>query len=304
MDSIEAYTAFARMMELGSFSAVGRQLSVSQSTVSKHIAALEAEFRVQLFVRTTRKISPTIEAIELQEHVQRLLEQVEAVRAVARGQRPEARGMLRVAVPNSFGHCRIMPLLPRFLDHYPLIAVEAILTDGDPDLVREGFELAIVIGEPASPSLVARSLRVFERVVVAAPGYIARRGAPQMPSDLDHHDLIVTTGAGPGRVVFDSEDGRQVIDLAGRLRTNSDEAAFEAACAGNGIAIVPSWLLGREGAPEVTLLLREFSLPAIPVFVTYPQTRFLSRRARLFIDFLVQEIGRDKFAPPTAPDTP
>ena len=293
MDSIEAYTAFARMMELGSFSAVGRQLGVSQSTVSKHIAALEAEFRVQLFVRTTRKISPTIEAIELQEHVQRLLEQVEAVRAVARGQRPEARGLLRVALPNSFARCRIMPLLPAFLDRYPLITVEVILTDSEPDLVREGFELAVAIGEPTTPSLVTRSLRVFERVVVAAPSYLARRGTPQMPSDLDHHDLIVSTGTGSGRVVFDSEDGRQVIDLAARLRTNSDEAAFDAAVAGHGIAIVPSWLLAGDGVPAVRLLLPEYSLPAIPVFVTDPQTRFLSRRARLFIDFLVQEIARD-----------
>lgn len=292
MDSIEAYTAFARMMELGSFSAVGRQLGVSQSTISKHIAALEAAFRIQLFVRTTRKISPTVEAIELYEHVQRLLDQVEAVRAIARGQRPEARGLLRIAVPSSFGQCRVMPLLPAFLDRYPLITLEVILTDGDPDLVRDGFELAVAIGEPPMPSLVTRSLRVFERMVVAAPAYLDRRGVPQRPGDLAEHDVVVATG-GPARLVFDSEDGREVIEPPARLRTNSDIAALDTARAGAAIAIVPSWLLGGDTADAVTPLLRDYSLPAIPVSVTYPQTRFLSRRARLFIDFLVQEIGRE-----------
>ncbi len=291
MDSIEAYTAFLRMMELGNFTAVGRQLGISQSTVSKHIAALEAEFRVQLFVRTTRKISPTIEAVELQEHVQRLLEQVEAVRAVALGQRPEARGMLRVAMPESLGRSRIMPILPMFLDRYPQITVEAILTDSDPDLVREGFELAIAVGDPTTPSLVSRALRVFDRIVIAAPSYLSRRGVPHMPSDLDDHDVIVTAGAGTGRAVFDSENGRQVIDLVGRLHTNSDQAAYDAAAAGHGIAIVPGWLLERAAPSQIMVLLSDYSLPTIPVFVTYPQTRFLSRRARLFIDFLVQEIA-------------
>lgn len=287
-DRIEAYTAFARMMEVGSFSAVGRQMGITQSRVSKHIAALESAFGVQLFQRTTRRISPTPEASRIYEHVQRMLDAVETTHALVRGQQPEASGTFRVALPVSLGRALIFPLLPAFLEAHPQMTVEAIFVDGVRDLVSEGFELAIVTTPPTEGSLITRSLRVFEWAVVASPAYLARCPAPEEAIDLETHEIIRSTRYTASRLDFDSDNGRQAIRLNGRLCTNSDEAAYQAALLGEGIAIIPGWLVGGDvAAGRIVTLLADYHLPPIPVSFVYPQTRFLSRRARSFIDFIL-----------------
>ncbi len=294
MDSIEAYVAFSKMMDNLNFSAVGRQMGISQSTVSKHIAALEAEFGVQLFTRTTRQISPTHEASHIYEHVQRMLEAVDTVRAVAKGQRPEASGLLRVALPTSLGRTRILPLLPKFLEENPQVSVEAHLMDVLDDPLREGIEIAITTEPPRSGSLITRSLRIFPRIVVASSNYLKKHGTPEQPLNLDDHDVFVSIGFTSSAVEFDSDNGRQVANLRTKLRTNSDEVSFDMARAGQGIAIIPSWLADEElSNGSLKVVLSDYFLPQISVNLIYPQTRFLSRRARNFIDFIVAELPRD-----------
>ncbi len=297
-DRIEAYAAFARMMELGSFSAVGRQLGISQSTVSKHIAALEADFGAQLFLRTTRRISPTAEAVRIHEHIQRMLDAMESARAAVRGQLPEAAGLLRVALPVSLGQTLIVPLLPHFLELNPMMTIEAVLIDGVRDLVAEGFELAVVTASPSEGSMITRTLRVFEWVVVASPAYLANHPRPEEAIDLEKHDVIRSNGADDTPLNFESENGRQAIRVCGRISTNSDSAAYDLACNGSGIAIVPGWLAQSDIATgRMVSLLPDHYLPAIPVSYIYPQTRFLSRRARSFIDFLVERVGQSQREP-------
>jgi DNA-binding transcriptional LysR family regulator len=292
-DRIEAYAAFARLMELGSFSAVARQMGISQSTVSKHVAALEADFGVQLFQRTTRRINPTAEASRVYEHVQRMLDAVETAHAAVRGQQPEASGLLRLALPVSLGQSFVVPLLPLFLDQHPSISVEAILTDGVRDMVAEGLELAIVTSNPSEGSMIMRTLRVFEWVVVASPDYLATHSRPDEAIDLEKHDVICSMRLGDGSLNFESENGRQAIRISGRLSTNSDEAAYQLALKGVGIAIVPGWLARPDVASgRIIPLLPDYYLPTIPVNCIYPQTRFLSRRARSFIDFLAAQMAQ------------
>jgi DNA-binding transcriptional LysR family regulator len=289
---LEAFAAFAKMMELRSFSAVGRQMRISQSTVSKHIAALEADFGAQLFTRTTRRISPTPEASKILEHIQRMLESLENAHTVVGGQLPEPSGLLRIAMPTSLGQSRVFPLIPAFLRRYPLVSLEAILVDDIQDLVAQGFELALTLTSPKEGSLVARSLRVFEWTVVASPRYLKGRRAPESPIELESHEIVLSTRYPDGKITFDSETGRQSIHMKGRLRTNSDESAYRAALAGEGIAIVPSWLTASDrAANKIVTLLADYQLPTISVSLIYPQTRFLSRRARSFIDYIVAELG-------------
>ncbi len=292
-DRIEAYAAFARMMELGSFSSVGRAMRISQSTVSKHIAGLEAELGVQLFHRTTRRISPTPEAGRILEHVQRMLESVDTARAVSRGEDPETTGHLRMALPTSLGRSQILPLVPEFLRRHPLVSVEAIVTDEVPDLVAQGFELAIVATAPRGGAVVSRVLRTFEWVVAAAPSYLEAHGVPETPVDLESRLLVVSTRLGDRVIEFDSEYGRQAVRVDGRFMTNSEEAAQDAARAGTGIAILPSWLAQPDiQAGRLVALLGDYYLAPIPVSLIYPQTRFLSRRARSFIDYIAPELSR------------
>ena len=289
MSSLIAYTAFARAYELGSFSAVARELGITQSTVSKHIAALESALGVQLFARTTRQLSPTHEAARLYDSVLVLLDAAEAIPGSLGTARAEPAGLLRLSMPDSFGRARLMPHVIAFLAAHPKVRLDIRLSDQAVGLVEEGVELAVRIGELGASSLVARPLGIVEQTVVATPAYLARHGEPRDPSELAGHACIVYTGAAKGqRWVFESEQGRQVVEVAGNLAMDSADAVYSAVLGGVGITRLPGWIVEAGLASgAVRALLPDFYPLPLPVNVVYPQTRVLSARARAFIDFIV-----------------
>jgi DNA-binding transcriptional LysR family regulator len=293
MTSLTAYTAFARAYELGSFSAVGRELGLTQSTVSKHIAGLEADLGVQLFARTTRKLNPTLEAERLYEGVQHLLDAADAIHSSVGSARAEPTGLLRITLPDSYGRAVVMPQVAKFLARYPRVRLDVRLTDQPVNLIEEGLELGVRIGHLSSSTLVARSIGIAEHLIVATPQYLAAHGEPRHPSDLAQHNCIVYTGfARANRWVFDSEQGRQVVEVQSTLGVNSADAMYGAVLAHVGIARVPAWVVGTDVARSKvrTLLPDDYPTP-LPISVVYPQTRVLSLRARHFIDFLLAELG-------------
>jgi DNA-binding transcriptional LysR family regulator len=303
MDRIAAFAAFARACETGNFSAVARELGVSQPTISKHIAAAEAHLGVQLFSRTTRRLRPTADARRLYPAVRQLLDALELVEAGSRKSVDAPSGVLRVAVPESFGRAEIVPRLGRYLGRYPAVRIELRMTDTTIDLVEKGAELGVRIGVLAPSSLVARRIGTVRHRVVAGRGYLAEQRAPLAPDELAGHDCIVYTGfARPTQWAFDSEFGRHVIEVAPRLALDSADAMAEAVRADLGIALVPTWLLDdeiRDG--RVVVLLEDFYPPTLPIQIVYPETRWLSLRARSFIDFLIGEFsGRPAEPAPTA----
>lgn len=288
MTSLVAYTAFARAYELGSFSAVARELGITQSTVSKHISALEAALGVQLFARTTRQLSPTHEAARLYESVLALLDAADAIPGSLGSARAEPAGLLRLSMPDSFGRARLMPHVIAFLAAYPKVRLDIRLSDQTVGLVEEGVELAVRIGELGSSTLVARSLGIVEHFVVATPAYLARHGEPRDPSELVRHDCIVYTGTPRGqRWVFESEQGRQVVDVSSSLGMDSADAIYAAVLGHVGIAKLPGWIVepGIASGAVKALLPEHYPLP-VPVNFVYPHTRVLSARARAFIDFV------------------
>ena len=291
MNTLQPYLAFARAIEAGSFSAVARELGTSQSAVSKQIAALETSIGVQLFARTTRRLQPTAEAMELYEHVRPLLDAVDSLKLVS-GHEAVAGGTLRVTAPGSYGRRRICPLLPKFLEQHPQLRVELVLTDQVVDLVEEGFELGIRMGPLPSTTLRARPLGIVEMQLVATPEYLAKHRAPDTPGDLAAHPCIVY---GPGsrwtRWEFESESGRHATQVTGPARVNDHEAMHAMIRAHQGIGLVPDWVVGDDiEQGRLRWLLPDFYPIPQPVNIVYPQTRFLSRRARIFIDFLVSEL--------------
>lgn len=292
MDPLQAYSAFIRTFEAGSFSAVAREMGTTQSAVSKQIAALEKSLAVQLFSRTTRRLQPTAEALRLYEHVRQLLDAVESLRTTT-GRDTRVRGTLRVALPNAYGRHRICPLVPAFLAAHPELRLELALTDHDVDLVSEGFELGIRIGDLPPSTLTARQIDIVDQALVASPAYLSRRGSPESPVELtDHECLVPGDGARPSRWEFESEHGRQVVDVSGRLQVNDADAVLSLTRAGQGIALLPSWLV-EDDCRSATLqrLLPEFYPPTQRVSVVYPKTRFLTLRARAFIDYLLNTRG-------------
>ncbi|WP_439586305.1 LysR family transcriptional regulator [Hydrogenophaga sp.] len=290
MQGLSVYTAFARAYELRSFSAVAREMGLTQSTVSKHIAALESELKVQLFARTTRKLNPTQDAARLYEGVLQLLDAADAVQAAVGGQRAEPSGLLRISLPDSYGRAMVLPRLAVFMKQHPKVRLDVRLSDQAVNLVEDGVEVAVRIGDLASSTLVARSMGVIEHLIVATPEYLAAHGEPRHPTDLLHHNCIVYTGfAKANRWVFDSEQGRQTIEVPSTLGMNSADAMYDAARAHLGIARVPSWVVGddlRQG--RVKSLLPDDWPTSLPIHIVYPQTRVLSSRARAFIDFLLE----------------
>lgn len=292
MTSLVAYTAFARAYELGSFSAVARELGITQSTVSKHIATLEAALGVQLFARTTRQLSPTHEAARLYDSVQLLLDAADAIPGSVGSARAEPAGLLRMSMPDSFGRARLMPHVIAFLAAYPKVRLDIRFSDQTVDLIEEGVELAVRIGELGSSTLVARSLGIVEHVVVATPGYLARHGEPRDPTELAGHHCIVYTGTAKGpRWVFESEQGRQVVEVSSSLGLDSADAIYAAVLGDVGIAKLPGWIVepGLASGAVRSLLPDHYPLP-MPVNFVYPQTRVLSARARAFIDFVVARV--------------
>ncbi len=291
MDRIDAFRAFARVIETGNFTAVARELGVSQPTISKRIAAAEAYFGVLLFSRTTRKLHPTTDAVRLYEHVRRVLDALEIAETELGRPQEEPAGELRIAAPSSFTRVVLMPKLERFRARYPQVRLDLHLSEQVVDLIAEGMELGIRIGELPSSSLVARRFAAADRRIVAAERYLAGRTAPRMPEDLVDHDCITYTGfKPPERWVFDSEYGRRAIDVAGPLAIDNSDAIAEAVKAGLGVALLPSWLLEDEVADgRVRVLLPDFTPTTLPIHVIYSDRRWLSLRARSFITFLVDE---------------
>ena len=290
MDAIQAYTAFVRSFEAGSFSAVAREMGISQSAVSKQIAALETAFGAQLFARTTRKLTPTTEALELYEHVRQLLDAVQSLRSAA-GKRATASGTLRITLPAAYGRLCICPKLPGFLEKFPLVKIEMQLTDQIVDLVEEGLELGIRIGKLPPSTLMARPIGIVDQVLVATPEYLAQHPTPEFPSDLSSHPCVLyAKGARWSRWEFESDSGRHTVEVEGSIRCDDHQAMFQLVCAHQGIALVPDWVASeaiRSG--RVVSLLPDFYPIPLPVHVVYPQTRFLSHRARSFIDYFVAE---------------
>jgi DNA-binding transcriptional LysR family regulator len=290
VDHLHAYMAFVRTFEAGSFSAVARELGTSQSAVSKQIASLENGLGVQLFARTTRRLQPTNEALQLYEHVRQLLDAVESLKS-ASGRRATASGTLRITLPNAYGRLKVCPRLPAFLEQNPQVQLEVQLTDRMLDLVEEGLELGVRVGTLAPSTLMARPIGLVEQILVATPEYLAKRRAPDSPSDLSEHPCILyAKGPRWGRWEFESESGRHAVEVDGSIRVDDHQAMFDLVCAHQGVALVPDWVVGDSiQSGRVQWLLQDFYPLPLPVNVVYPQTRFLSQRARRFIDFLVDE---------------
>ncbi|MGQ0620100.1 MAG: LysR family transcriptional regulator [Panacagrimonas sp.] len=290
MDPLQSYSAFVRSFEAGSFSAVAREMGTSQSAVSKQIAALEQSLGVQLFARTTRRLQPTSEALQLYEHVRQLLDAVESLGA-ANGREAKASGTLRITVPSSYGRRRICPKLPRFLEKFPQVRLEILATDRVVDLIEEGLELAVRIGNLAPSTLMARPIGVIDWFLVATPEYLNKNGLPESPVDLASHAcILVAGGVRWTRWEFESETGRTAVDVSGPVRVNDPEAMFQLVLAHQGIAMIPDWVINDEiETGKVRWLLQDHYPIPLPVNIVYPQTRFLSQRARSFIDFFVAE---------------
>ena len=224
MDRLDAMQAFVRAAELGSFAAVAQRIGVARSVVTRQIAALEEQLGARLFARSTRRLSLTSSGAAYLERCREILGLVEAAEAEVAEERTVARGHLRVGLPLIFGLRKLAPLLLRFAEQHPDVSLNMDFTDRRLDLVAEGFDLAIRVTARLAPSDVVRRLGSAHLSLVAAPGYLARRGRPSHPTELIHHDCLTYSGDQPHSTWPFTVEGAVVRHaIRSRLESNHGE---------------------------------------------------------------------------------
>jgi len=281
---------FARVVTAGSMSAAGREMGLSPAVISKRIKRLEDRLGTRLLQRTTRQLSLTEAGQGYYERVVAILASIDEAEAFVTRRSSLARGTLRVSAPTSFGRLHIAPHLRSFLSANPDLVVHLELSDSFVDIVGEGYDLAVRIGELDDSSFVARRLAPNHRLLVAAPGYLAERGAPASIAALSGHALL-SHNTDTWRL--EGPDGAQIVRLHGPLKTNSSEVIREATLAGIGISLRSTWDVGpelKDGRLQVVLPQWRASR-RVGVHAVYPTRRFLPQKVRVFIDWLATLYG-------------
>src|SRR6187431_1864583 len=286
---------FARVVELGSFTAAAKQLGLPKSSVSRTVARLEDGLGVRLLQRTTRKLHLTEAGQTYFERARVALAGLEEAASAATNLSAEPRGIVRMSAPGDIGVLNMSELVARFVRKYPLVHVEISISSRFVDLVAEGFDLALRAGKMADSSLVARKIGVDSLGVFASSGYLRRRGRPKTVADLAGHDCVLFRGAhGKSEWRLTGPRGEERVTVRGPL--NADEMAFvqQAVAAGVGIALLPMMgmrLAAARGAlPMPVRLLPEYTVGGSGVSVVSPSTRFQSASVAVFRDFLVAEL--------------
>lgn len=283
--------AFVAVAEGGSFSIAATRLAVTQSTVSKQVAALERHLQARLLNRTTRSLTLTSEGSAYYEAALRALAAIdEAEAAVGRGS--EAQGLLRLTMPLTLAEAKLMPIVRDFLARHPRIEIDMRLSDHALNLVADNIDVALRVGRLVDSGLVARKLGEARRVIVASPAYLAAAGQPEQPADLTQHNCLAYSLLSNGpRWQF--VDGTSVV-VKGNVRADSPNALRAAALAGIGIALNARWLFERELAEGALVELFPEHCPVpMPIHAVLPSGRHVAARTRLFVDHVTAAFARD-----------
>jgi DNA-binding transcriptional LysR family regulator len=296
MRAFDGMEVFAAVVEAGNFTAAGRALGVSKSSLSERVAALEARLGVRLLERTTRRLRPTEAGRLFYERCKRALGEAEAAVAEAQALMAEPAGRLRVASPELFTRLHLVPEAVSFLARNPRLEIEFVESTEVADLIKENLDLAIRIMAAPSPTHIVRRLATAPVVIAAAPAYLSERKAPAHPEEIAQHRCVGFTPLhwarewrfeGQGK----NSGGRVSIPVEPYLLTNSTESLRAAAIAGAGLVAAPLWALAdaiQSGA--LRRVLEDWRTPEAGIFAVYPSNRLLTPKVRLFVDHVARAL--------------
>jgi DNA-binding transcriptional LysR family regulator len=294
LPDFEALAIFAKVVEMRSFAGAATELAMSKATVSKAITRLEERLGARLFNRTSRQLALTDAGQKLAERATRLLMDGEAAENEALAQSATPRGLVRLAVPMTFGTKVIGPLLPDFLGAYPDVSVDVHLSDAMIDLIGDGFDLGVRIASLPDSSLVARRLCPMPRYLVAAPSYLKKYGHPTHPMHLAQHRCfsyayLMTQNTWQ----FTNAKGEQVsVRPGGPLRVNNGEVLVPAVIAGLGIADLPDFIIGEAiAAKQVEVILKDWKQPEGAVHLVMPPGGPRPARVEALVEFLAKRLS-------------
>ena len=291
-DRLQALRTFVRTARRGSLSRAGRDLNLSQPSVSRILATLEREVGAALLVRSTRAVTLTEAGENYLARVEPILAALEEADHAARGS-VELRGILRIALSTSFGVREVIPRLPRFLERHPALRIDLAISDTRQDLVTDGLDLALRLGVLDASSAPARKLAQAPRLLVASPAYLARAGAPIGPGEIAAHSVIVGPGGSRPHAWTFTKDGRTIsVQVEGRLTTAVNEGATAAAVEGLGIALTSLWGCRAElDRGTLTPVMTDWALEPVELHALFPAARVAAPAARAFTDYFAREIG-------------
>lgn len=299
MDRLTLMETFVCTVDTGSFSAAARRLDVGQPAVSKAIAQLEERLNTRLLLRSTRGLTPTEAGQAYYEAARRAIALADEADSAARGAGAGLSGRLRVCAAVTFARLHVIPHLKRFLDAHPALDVEVMLDDRNIDLLENGIDVALRMGELGDSSMTARRIVRGRRVVVATPRYLEQYGRPRLPAELARHQAVtyLTDIGAAGAWAFRREGVESSVEVGGRLRVSAAEGVRAAVRADLGIAIASEWMFAPELASgEVEEILADWSLAPIDLWAVYPSGRLASAKARAFTAF-VHELMQGEDAP-------
>jgi DNA-binding transcriptional LysR family regulator len=288
MDRLAAMETFVLVVDSGSFSAAARRLNVGQPAVSKLVAQLEDRLGVKLLVRTTRGLTATEAGLNYYERARRSIEEADEAELAARGAGSGLTGRLRISAAVTFARIHLMPHLPEFLAQHPGLEIEVVLDDRNIDLVHEGIDVALRMGQLTDSTLTAQRIASGRQVVLGSPAYFARVGEPAAPGDLITHEAVIYAQKGGGADWTFRRDGVNIaVTLKGRLRVSAAEGVRAVILAGAGIAIVSEWMFAPEIADgTVKVVLQDWELPRIDLWTVFPAGRTATAKARIFTQFV------------------
>lgn len=288
MDSIDQIRTFVAVAEAGSFTGAARAMRMTPQLASKSVRQLEDRLGVQLLYRTTRTVGLTPAGDGYLDRARSLIEQFDAMNAMAHEAQAALSGRIRLTAPTGYGSLVVAPALAAFQDRHPGIDIELTLTDRRVSLIEEGLDLAVRVGQMQDTSLIQRKLVDMPVVVCASPVYLARHGEPDTPGALKSHNCLVNFAlVDPGVWRF-VEAGRTVsIKVSGNIRINQPRALADMAREGRGIAALPAYTVREDlAAGRVVEILHEFAPPPVGVYALYPSRQFTPPRIRAFVDHL------------------
>jgi DNA-binding transcriptional LysR family regulator len=292
MDLLQSMTAFVTTVNTGSMSAAASCLNMTPAMVGQHIAALETRLGTRLLNRTTRRQSLTGFGVTYLEQCKDILERVALADTEAEAQSSEARGLLRITAPVTFGSSLLMTSLKRYRDLSPLVQLDVVLTDQNVDIVEDGIDVAFRIGNIPDSRVIQRILAPYKMIVCASPEYLDKYGIPAHPTELSEHEMIGFTLASRSPLKWYLKEKTIGIEPKYRMTVNSGHALVNAAKSGLGIIIQPEILLKDDiKTGKLVQLLPDWQLGERQISLLYYRDKNMVPKVRSFINFAIKEFG-------------
>jgi DNA-binding transcriptional LysR family regulator len=280
-------------VDQGSLSGAARIKRMSLASVSRHLGALEERLGVRLLVRSTRALTPTDAGRSYYAAAKKLLAEIDDMEAGLTAEGAAPVGRLQITGPTLFGRVHMLPLLAKFMVQYPKLTLDVSLIDRPVNLIDEGIDIAVVVGEQPDSNIVARRLGAVRWVLAASPDYLSERGQPSRVEELSAHDgLIISHYTDAASWTFNKEGHSITVRPNVRMRTNTFDGVVAAAAAGAGIALAPAWAVSDHVASgRLRILLPESEMPPRPIYALMTHQRLLAGKIRVLLDYLVAQLA-------------